>query len=422
MKPESAPLEPDAAHKPRHPVPEARKERSTVRVTLKDAAWERVGDVLVVVSDPRTRIELDDPNGSAEALLGALADGPLTLQELAGRLARAGIRVTEAQLSGALDAFDSLKLLEDADRRHMPDPGDDERFHSNLAFFGLFATLGRGRAAMQEDLRGAHVLQLGTGGVGANVLQSLSGLGVGRLTLLDADLVEPRNFARQFVYRHQDIGSSKVERAAGWVRAYDPRIEVDVVERWITGPQDIADLLDGVDVVSSAVDRPAGVDLWVNEACMRAGIPWVRGGVWGNRAVYYSVDPGVSSCLACQERDPTREPAPGAGAENADSADFVDLAVAGPADVDGVAERLSVRIASINRAIGPLAALTGSLVALEVLRYLLRHEPPQAAGATVVVDVAGGVAQERHDRPANPRCPLCSHARNRVRESIGVGS
>ena len=66
---------------------------------------------------------------------------------------------------------------------------------------------------------------------------------------------------------------------------------------------------------------------------------------------------------------------------------------------------------AVNRAIGPLAALCGSLVALEVLRYLVRHEPPQAAGATVVVDVAGQLAPERLERSADPHCPLCRGAR-----------
>jgi molybdopterin/thiamine biosynthesis adenylyltransferase len=68
-------------------------------------------------------------------------------------------------------------------------------------------------------LREAHVLVLGVGGGSSNVLMGLVGLGVGRFTLVDGDDVEPWNFARQFVYRHVDIGRSKVDRAAEWVRS-----------------------------------------------------------------------------------------------------------------------------------------------------------------------------------------------------------
>jgi hypothetical protein len=56
----------------------------------------------------------------------------------------------------------------------------------------------------------SRVLQLGTGGLRSNVLQSLAGLGVGRLTVLEHDVVEPRNFARQFP---PDIGYRPLQGA-----------------------------------------------------------------------------------------------------------------------------------------------------------------------------------------------------------------
>lgn len=374
------------------------------RIALKECAWERWGDVLVVVSDPSKQIELDDPDGHAETLLTALAKGSWAVQELREELSRLGVEVSIPDLRDALNALDSVHLLEEADDRTLGSPDMDERYFSNLAFFGAFATSEISRAALQRRLSSAHVLMLGTGGLGSNVLQSLAGLGVGRLTLLDHDIVEPRNFARQFVYRERDVGQSKVRRAANWVREFDSRIDVTAVERRVEGPGDVAELLDGVDLVISGIDRPDAVDAWVNEACVGALVPWVRGGMLGTELRYFSVDPGRSAC-----RGPCLE----AWVAARDGS-------TGRQEADAVGIRLSGGLPRANRAVGPAAALVGSLVAFEGLRYLTRYEPPYAAGATVHVDIAGGCQQRREPWPAAPGCPLCRQARERVTAGAGA--
>ena len=369
-----------------------------MRIALKECAWERLGDVLVVVCDPSRQIELDDPDGHAETLLTTLATGPWSIPELRHELARLGVEVSGSELRDALDALDSVRLLEDADDRTLGSPALDERYFSNLAFFGAFATSRISRAASQRRLASAHVLLLGTGGLGSNVLQSLAGLGVGRLTLLDDDLVEPRNFARQFLYRECDVGRSKVRRAAAWVREFDSRIHVATVERRVEGPDDVAELLHGVDLVVSGIDRPDAVDAWVNEACVGVGVPWVRGGMLGTELRYFSIDPGRSAC---------RGPCLASWVAARDGS-------AGKQGVDAAGVRLSLGLPGANRAIGPAAALVGSLVAFEALRYLTRYEPPYAAGATVHVDIANGCRQRREPWPADPGCALCRRARERL--------
>src|SRR5690606_21292839 len=129
-----------------------------------------------------------------------------------------------------------------------------ERHFSNLEFFAAYSGLRRPRTDFLHRLRSAHVLVLGVGGGGSALVMSLAGLGVGRLTLVDRDDLEPRNFARQFLYRHADLGRSKVDRAAEWVREFDPTIEVRTVDRWIGGPADLADLVSGVDAVAGGLD------------------------------------------------------------------------------------------------------------------------------------------------------------------------
>jgi molybdopterin-synthase adenylyltransferase len=364
-----------------------------MRIGLKNCRWERVGAELIVVCDPGRSIELYDPEGQVEQLLTTLRGHPGTAAGIRAALAAAGVEVSPAELAEALSALDGLRVLQDPDRA--VDRAGAGRDFSNLAFFELFGTLDAGEAELRGRLRDAHVLQLGTGGLGSNVLQSLAGLGVGRLTLLDDDEVEPRNLARQFLYTEADLGRAKVDRAADWVRAFHSGIEVRAVRRWVGGPDDLADLLDGVDLVVSGIDQPDRIDSWVNEACMGARVPWVRGGMTGSQLIYFSVDPGRSACLRCRVQ------------AYGDGLDVPPSVLSGPAVV---AQRLSAAIPRVNRANGPSAALIGSLVAFEALRYLTGYEPPYAAGANVLVDVAAGCEQRREPWPADPDCPLCTAA------------
>jgi molybdopterin-synthase adenylyltransferase len=363
-----------------------------VRVGLKTCRWEHSDGTTVLVCDPSRAIELDDPGGNAARLLAVLQKAPGTVGQVQAALAAAGSAITAAELAQALGALDELGVLCDPDQ-HGVNRESAGRYFSNLAFFDLYASLGVPDAEFQRRLRAAHVLQLGTGGLGSSVIQNLAGLGVGRLTLLDNDLVEPRNLARQFLYRESDIGQPKVRAAADWVQRFHGGIAVTAVQRWVGSPADLADLLPGVDLVVSGIDQPSQIDEWVNQACVRAGVPWIRGGMAGSRLIYYSVDPGRSACFAC------RVAAYGNGG---------DVAPAALSGMAAVAQRLSAQLPRVNRAVGPAAALIGSLVAFEAMRYLTGYEPPFGAGADVMIDVTGGCQQRREDWPRDPACPVCA--------------
>ncbi|HET8660598.1 MAG TPA: ThiF family adenylyltransferase [Micromonosporaceae bacterium] len=376
-----------------------------MRVGLKTCEWERVGDGLVLVCDPSRSVELADPEGQVERLLTVLRDQPGTVPQLRAALAAAGLDVSVDELTAALSALDDLRVLCDPDRS--ADLAGAGRQFSNLAFFQLFSSLEVTDADLQRRVSDAHVLQLGTGGLGSNVLQSLAGLGVGRLTLLDNDEVEPRNLARQFLYREADLGTSKVHRAAAWVRDFHSGIKVDAVRRWLRGPDDLTDLLPGVALVVSGVDQGERIDRWVNEACLSAGVPWVRGGMTGSQLLYFSVDPGRSACYECRVHAYGDGQAPATVELSATAA---------------TAQRLSARLPRVNRANGPSAALVGSLVAFEALRYLTGYEPPYAAGAEVLVDVADGCTQRREPWPRNPDCLLCTRAAAVVAPAAAVAA
>lgn len=362
---------------------------ATVKPQLKDAAWERDGDQLRLVRDIREQLLLTDPDGTVESLLALLREGGRTLAELADALAARGASVSISDLTTAVELLDSFGLLTDGQRVSEFDPSGRQRYASNLAFFESFASLSRAAEELQQALRESHVLVLGTGGFGSSTIPHLAGLGVGRLTLVDRDVVELRNFARQFLYRHTDIGARKVEVAADWVRGFDPEVEVTPLDLSITEPEHVGALLDRAapDLLVLAIDSPPGATGWVNAACLSQGIPYVAGGVSVTHGAVWSVEPGISACFACAQQLPDED----AG--------------------EHAARALYAAMPQMNRAIGPAVGLLGALCAWEVLRYLIRFEPPAYAGRPLLVDFAGGCATRSEPWLARPDCPECARVR-----------
>jgi molybdopterin-synthase adenylyltransferase len=362
------------------------------RPQLKGVVWERADAELRVVYDRRDQLMVNDPDGTVAELLALLRDGGRDVGGLAAALSARGRAVPLEDVRAAVALLDEYGLLEDGVRLGRLTPVEAERHFSNLAFFESFASLARSREDFCLALRDAHVLVLGTGGLNSNTIPHLCGLGVGRLTLVDFDTVAERNFARQYLYRWSDIGGGKVARAAEWVRAFDPSIEVDAVDTALTESRQVGELLDEYrpNAVASGVDQPAGIDLWVNAACVSRGVPYVRGGMWVTEGIVYSVDPGYSACLHC-----VRRPEPIAAATDEEIA----------AELAGL--RLQATKPRTNRGIGPVAGLLGALGAFELLRYLTRFEPPAYAGNPLLIDFAGACATSRQRWRRDPDCVAC---------------
>jgi molybdopterin/thiamine biosynthesis adenylyltransferase len=125
--------------------------------------------------------------------------------------------------------------------------------------------------AGQVALTRAHVIMIGCGGIGSPALQYLAGSGIGRLTLVDCDIVDLSNLQRQTIFTTADVGRPKAEVAAEWVRRFDPAIEVRaVVDR--VAKDNAAQILDGATVVLDGCDNFA-TRLAVSDACVALGIP-----------------------------------------------------------------------------------------------------------------------------------------------------
>ncbi len=131
--------------------------------------------------------------------------------------------------------------------------------------------------AGQVALAKAHVVLVGIGGIGSPALQYLAGAGVGRLTLIDDDVVEESNLQRQTLFNRNTIGFPKVDAAADWVHAFDPMIDARF-HRCRFDSINAAELIAGASVVLDGCDNFA-TRLAVSDACVAAGIALTSGAV-----------------------------------------------------------------------------------------------------------------------------------------------
>lgn len=124
--------------------------------------------------------------------------------------------------------------------------------------------------AGQVALADAHVALIGCGGIGSPALQYLAAAGVGRLTLVDSDVVDVSNLQRQTIFTPSDVGQPKAEAAAGWVRRFDLGLKVDAVTARVGG-DNAAQVLSGATHVLDGCDNFA-TRLAVSDTCVKLGL------------------------------------------------------------------------------------------------------------------------------------------------------
>ncbi|WP_375290287.1 ThiF family adenylyltransferase [Qipengyuania sp.] len=132
---------------------------------------------------------------------------------------------------------------------------------------------GSGQAALLEK----HIVVIGLGGIGTPALPYLAGTGIGRLTLVDDGTVEASNLHRQTIYENGDVGRSKAELAAAWVRAFDPLLDAQPKAIRVDGDS-VSEAITGADLVLDGTDTFA-TRLIISDACVAHRIPLLSAAV-----------------------------------------------------------------------------------------------------------------------------------------------
>ena len=177
------------------------------------------------------------------------------------------------------------------------DPSDRERYSRQILFPGIGE---RG----QEALLQAHAVIAGCGALGSFHAAALARAGVGRLTLIDRDYVEPANLHRQWLFEEADAAESLPKAAAAARRI--ARINSTIRARGVIADLTAAnatELLGDADIILDGTDNFETRYL-INDFAVSRRIPWVYGAAVAAYGLSMPVIPGRTACLRCVYPDP----------------------------------------------------------------------------------------------------------------------
>ncbi|MGD9142932.1 MAG: HesA/MoeB/ThiF family protein [Dehalococcoidia bacterium] len=149
----------------------------------------------------------------------------------------------------------------------------------------------------QEKLKKARVFVAGAGGLGSPVSIYLTVAGVGKITIVDDDVVELSNLNRQILHWQEDIKHKKVYSAQTKLKKLNPDINIEGICERIT-EENVGEIVGDADIIVDAMDNlPARYLL--NKTAVAKNIPFVHGAVNGFEGRAMTVIPGKSACLNC---------------------------------------------------------------------------------------------------------------------------
>lgn len=187
----------------------------------------------------------------------------------------------------------------------------------------------------QERISKGKVLIVGAGGLGAPVALYLAAAGVGTIGIIDGDVVDLSNLQRQVIHFTPDVNKTKVISAKEKINQLNPDVKVNIYHDLLRADNAL-DIIKGYDFVVDGTDN-FPVKFLINDACVKAGIPFSHGGILRFEGQTITVLPGTA-CYRCVFYAP---PPPNA-----------------------------VPTCSQAGVLGAIAGILGTIQAAEVLKYL----------------------------------------------------
>ena len=186
----------------------------------------------------------------------------------------------------------------------------------------------------QQKLADASVLVIGAGGLGCPLLLYLSGAGIGRIGIIDDDLVEESNLHRQILFQQNDIGYPKAARAAMKLKGLNSTVLTDVYALRLS-PDNASEIIRKYDLVVDGSDN-FDTRYLVNDTCVALDKPLVSGSIFRfeGQVSVFNVNGGPNYRDCFPEKDPEAESCSAGGV------------------------------------IGPLAGLIGSIMAQETIKLI----------------------------------------------------
>lgn len=224
----------------------------------------------------------------------------------------------------------------------------------------------------QKKLRAASVLLIGAGGLGSPLAMYLAAAGIGRIGLVDYDIVDYTNLQRQIIHGTKDVGRPKLESARARILDINPGVQVDTYNVPLTS-ENALEIFEPYDIIIDGTDNFPTRYL-TNDACVLLGKPNVYGSIFrfeGQASVFYAEE---GPCYRCLFPEP---PPPGL--------------------VPSCAE---------GGVLGVLPGTIGAIQATEAIKLILGNGTP-LIGRLLLYDALNMSFDEVRLRK-NPNCPVCS--------------
>ena len=149
----------------------------------------------------------------------------------------------------------------------------------------------------QLKLKNSTVCVVGVGGLGNPITSRLAAMGVGKLRVVDRDVIELSNLHRQTMFNEDDVGQVKVEVAAKKLKKINPEVEIEALPISINDYTAL-DVVEGCDVIVDALDS-VNARYSLNKACVEKNIPFVTGAAVGVTGQVFTVLPKKTACYNC---------------------------------------------------------------------------------------------------------------------------
>src|SRR3989338_10395169 len=149
----------------------------------------------------------------------------------------------------------------------------------------------------QLKLRVAKVCIVGIGGLGNPITTSLVAMGIGKLRIVDRDVIELSNLHRQTMFDESDVGQVKVEVAAKKLQKLNSDVVIEALPVSVNDYTAL-DVVDKYDVVIDALDS-VNARYSLNKACVKNNIPFVTGAAVGVSGQVFTILPKKSACYHC---------------------------------------------------------------------------------------------------------------------------
>lgn len=149
----------------------------------------------------------------------------------------------------------------------------------------------------QLKLKNTRVLCIGAGGLGSPLLQTLVSAGVGKLGIVDHDVVELSNLQRQSLYRHEELGLKKVIAAKDYLQKLNPHIDIVIYPEKFD-VNNSRELIAQYDIIADCTDYLANRYV-VNQMCVELNKPFVFAGIWKHQGQCMLFQGTQGACFEC---------------------------------------------------------------------------------------------------------------------------